>query len=212
MKKLSARGLVDYLVSSPARQRTLLRHFKYPEEDEARARITYYREALDRIHIHHANQHEPAWLRDQADYLDSLARQADGNRRARLRYNAAGLRSYAEHFGRRVFTPLSGSRMSLQYGDVRVTVSPDLSVTEKDKPKIIRLHFLKDSPSEMEILLYSQLFLEAVQQRGLPITSSGVLFFDVHQGVEHRCARVRTRLANDIEAACMAISAIWDTI
>ena len=45
MKQISMKGLADYVVARPAKQHTILRGFKYPKEDESRAKQLYYREA-----------------------------------------------------------------------------------------------------------------------------------------------------------------------
>lgn len=62
IKKLSLKGLADFMTASPSRQRKILRAYKYPSEDEARAKILYYREARDRIAAFHVSPHDVSWL------------------------------------------------------------------------------------------------------------------------------------------------------
>src|SRR5262249_19128293 len=104
MKKLSIKGLADFMTASPSRQRTILRQYKYPDEDEPRAKILYYREARDRVAAHHSAGHHPSWLVTQAVSLEQLAANSTSRARTRLRHNARGLRSYAQHFGLKQYT------------------------------------------------------------------------------------------------------------
>ena len=44
------------------------------------------------------------------------------------------------------------------------------------------------------------------------LTSASVLYLDVPRGAEYRGARVRSRLENEMQAACENIVAIWNGI
>src|SRR5437867_8167507 len=127
------------MTATAARQRTIVRQFKYPADDEARARVMYYREARERVVAYHRRPHEPAWLTNEAQQLDQFAAAVGGRAGARLRHNARSLRDYALHFSRRNFTVLNDLVLSLRHADVIVTVVPDLQVRENGEEKIIKL-------------------------------------------------------------------------
>jgi hypothetical protein len=212
MKKLSLKGLADYMTASPTRQRSILRSYKYPTEDEAQAKILYYREARDRIAAFHSSGETLAWLGNQATILLTLASYSRDRRRARLEHNARGIQQYARNFGSRSFDILGDFSHDLQYGDVVVSVYPDLHVREGETEKLIKLEFSKDEPNAALIRIISQCMFEAARDAGLGLSSANILLLDVPRGRAHRSSRMGARMARDIEATCENISAIWDTI
>ncbi len=211
-KKISLKGLADYMTASHTRQRTVLRQFKFPQEDEAQAKIVYYREARDRVAVLHRSGRDGAWLTLQAAQLETLAAMSTGQTKTRLRHNARGLRDYARNFASRSFEILDDLRLSLQFGDVVVSVVPDLHVREKGKEKLIKLEFSAAEPLPAAVQVISQAMFEAAEQANLGLPSASVLYLDVPRGVAHKGARLGSRMRRDIESVCLSISAIWDTL
>jgi hypothetical protein len=212
MKQLSVKGLADYMTSSAAGQRNLIKQYKYPGEDEARAKILYYREARDRIVAFHRTARNAQWLTSQAANLLGIASLTSGKTRTRLRHNARALVAYGNYFSNKNFTVLEELPLSIIYGDVRVTAYPDLHVNEGNQEKLIKLDFSKEAlPNEARRII-CQVFLEASTQAGMNFLGKNILLFDVTRGEEYKLARVGSRMRTNIEAACKTISAIWDTI
>ncbi|MEJ2254308.1 MAG: hypothetical protein P8Y75_08075 [Nitrospirota bacterium] len=211
MKKLSLKGLAEYMTATDSHKRKMLRDYKYPSV-EALAKITYYREARDRIAAFHSGGHDTGWLLDAAADLDVLVQSSDGTRKTRFKYNARALRGYAKHFGKKKFKVLGETTYGLHFDDVLITVHPDLHVEEKGKEKLIKLEFGLKEPDSRKVKIINQCMLEAVLRDRLDIASSGVLYFDVPRGRIHKGARIGSRMTNDIDAACKNISAIWDNI
>jgi hypothetical protein len=212
MKKLSMKGFADFMTASPSRQRTILRHYKYPAEDEPRARILYYRDARDRVAAYHTGNHEPKWLISEATSLRGLAQVSTGHTKTRLNHNARALRAYATNFADRNFEILDELLIPLQFDDVVITVRPDLHVTERNSEKIVKLEFGVNPPSNDMVRIISQLMFEASEQAGMGLTASMVLFLDVPRGDEQRGARMGARMRSDIEATCQIIDGIWPSI
>ena len=212
MKKMSLKGLADYMTASSTRKRSILKQYKYPYDDEARAKIIYYREARDIVVAYHASGRDRAWLIDEASRLRSLAAASQGATKTRLNHNARAVRSYADHFADKDFKILDDRRLTLQYDDVTVTVVPELHVLEGDQEKIIKLEFGAKAPDPMMLKIMAQVMLEAADAAHMGLPSSAVLVFDVPRGVAHKEARVGARMRRDIENSCLNISAIWDSI
>lgn len=212
MKKLSLKGLADFMTASPTRQRKILSTYKYPSEDEAQAKILYYREARDRICAYHSSKHGINWLINESTQLNTLANLSVGLRRSRLRHNARGVALYATHFGTRNFDVLDDFSQDIQFGDVFVSVYPDLHVRENGHEKLIKLEFAKNAPDEKIVKIISQCMFNATVSAGLNLPSSSILYFDVPRGMVYKGARMGSRMAKDVEATCMNISAIWDSI
>lgn len=212
MKKISLKGFAQIMLASPSRQRTLLRYHKYPSEDEPRARILYYRDARDRISAYHSLEYESDWLLQEARALELLASVSSGARRTRLNHNGRGLRAYARRFSSRKFEVLEDLLLTLEFGDVRITVRPDLHIVEGKREKIIKLEFGVSEPSADEVKIISQAMYEAADQVGMGLTAASILYFDVPRGAQHKGARLGSRRRADIEATCQIIDAIWGTI
>ena len=200
------------MTASAAAQRRLIRQYKYPSEDEARAKILYYREARDRIEAFHRRGRDADWLRSQASNLRGLALLSSVRTRTRLRHNARALIDYGRNFSTKTFSVLPDISLSVQYGDLRITAFPDLYVNEDGESKIIKLDFSKKPlPSDVPKII-CQVFLEASIQAGMSIQAKNILLFDVTRGKEYKQARIGARMSRNIEATCQTISAVWDTI
>lgn len=212
-KQVSLTGLADFMTASAVRQRTIVKQYKYPDDDEARAKVLYYREARDRIAMYHRSPRAPAWLHAQATELQQLARRSPkGRSRVRLEHNARGVTAYAEHFSSKKYSVQRNLRLELRYGDVRVSVVPDLYVIDGPKPKLIKLEFGVEPPTADEVRIISQGLFEAAVAAHLDVGSAQVLYVDVPRGIEHKGARAGARMQRNIEASCHNFSAIWDTV
>jgi hypothetical protein len=131
----------------------------------------------------------------------------------RLKNNARGLRQYADNFGTHRFTILGDLRLELVFGNVRVTVVPDLHVREGAKEKIIKVDFAQAQLDEEMVRIIVQSMFEAFRSAyNGRITPSSVLYLDAARVDEYRGARVGSRLLTEIKAACKNIEALWDTI
>jgi hypothetical protein len=212
MKQISVKGLADFMTASASRQRKIIHEYKYPTEDEARAKILYYREARDRIEICHRAGYPTNWLLSEAYHIDALASSSMGRTKTRLSHNSRALRSYSKHFTTRAFKVLDDLSLSLIYGDVRVTAVPDLHVEEKGQERVLKFDFSVDPPLADEVKIICQVLFEALGHAALTIPASSVLFLDVERGRVHKGARVGARMRRDVEATCQTISAIWDKI
>lgn len=212
MKRISVKGLADFMSAGEAKRRTIVRQFKYPKEEDASAKILYYRKARATIEAYRAGKRDPSWLEDRADQLEVFAGGLTGSSRTLHRNNVRAIRDYAQNFAHRRFVPSSVPRLRLDYGGVHVSVIPDLRATEAGKDKIVKLEFAKNPPTDLEVNVISQLLFEAAQAAGLGMPASSVLYLDVARGAEHRGARVGSRMKTNIVAACETFSNIWDRI
>lgn len=209
-KRVSLRGLAKFMTAGEAERLRTLREFKYPNDAGAAAMRHYYVPATEAIVLYHAGGREEEWLRQQAAGLEAGAAAAskEGQRR-KLRSNAAALRNYARYFANRAFAEARrGPRWKLQYGDVIISVRPDLQVVERGVEKVVRLGF--PGANDRAIKVMAQGLLEAAT-RTVGFVSSQVLYFDLRSGDVAK-GRAGARLAKDIAAACRTISALWDSI
>jgi hypothetical protein len=200
------------MTASPAAQRRILREAKYPDEDEPLAMRLYYQDACDRVQAYHRNKHDPSWLRAKADDLAQLASLSPGPSGNRLRNNSRALRQYMSNFATRDFVPLGPLRLRIEFGDVRVSATPDLFITEGGKHKVIKFNFSTAAPHPDIVKIVSQCMYEASKGKLQSLSNASVLYLDVPRGIEHRGARAGARTLRDLEAACETITNVWDSI
>lgn len=212
MIEISMKGLADFMISNPAKQRKILREFKYPELDESRAKIHYYREARDTVLAFHKGSKEPNWLVAQADRLLDQGTASSSSSQKRLKNNARALAAYLNHFGSKQFEVLERLNLKLPYSSVRISIYPDLHVREKDKEKIIKLSFSVEKCDDRVPRIIGQCMFEAARAAGLNLPSASVLYIDVARGNIYKGARLGAYMRNDIHAACDTIADIWSRI
>ena len=208
--KLNVRGVAKYIAAGPAKQRRVLRDYKYPDP-QGYAQAGYYRDAQEIIEAFHCGRYENEWLLQRAAELQTEASATVvGQRSTRLRSNATALRSYATHFGNRRLEVLPHLKLRTTIAGVIISAQPDLHVLERRRERIIKFEFAKgQSPEELKV--ESQLFLQAAVAMGLGFGGGDVLCYDCRSGEVYR-GRVGSRLNADIEAACQTIAAIWDDL
>jgi hypothetical protein len=209
--KMGIKGLALFMTSSPARQRKVVRDYKYPNP-EGSAQAVYYREARDFIPAYHRGGHPVEWLLAKADSLHELARNVTGTPGTRLRNNERALRAYADAWGQRVFEVVGSPRLELRYGRVRVSVAPELHVRDNGKDMLIKLDFGVPAPEAGLTRIVTQAIYEAATKAGTGIAPKNCIYFHIQANREYGGARMGSRTARDIEAACETLCAIWDTI
>jgi hypothetical protein len=211
MIKIGVKGLAKFMTASAAGQRKVLRDYKFPDE-EGTAQAAYYREARDLVAEFHRQTHAVLWLREKAAVLQSTAAALGGRVATRLRHNSRGLNEYATHFPSKAYDILPERKFYVTFGEVRISILPDLHVREKNRERFLKLEFAKNEPDEDTIKVVSQIMFEAAVAAKVPVGSSDVLYVDVARGKTHKGARVGSRMRTEIEAACANISAMWDSI
>jgi len=211
MIKLSIKGLAKFMVANSAKQRKILLDYKYPKK-EGNAQAAYYRDARDIIHKFHSKQHNLEWLIEQTGLLAHQAMGLHGQMKSRLNNNIRAIKQYAQNYSERKFQTLQEKTLFISFPKLLVSIKPDLHVVERNKEKIIKLHFSKDEPDVRSIKIISQAMFEAQQHAKLGLTSSSVLFFDVPRGIDHKGARAGAKIIREMEAASENIAAIWGSI
>lgn len=211
MIKIGLKGLAKFMTASAAGQRKVLRDYKFPD-DEGTAQAAYYREARDLVAEYHRHAHPAEWLREKAAILQSTAAALGGRVGTRLRHNSRGLIDYSTHFPSKAYMVLPERKFFVTFGDVRISVLPDLHVQEKGRERFLKLEFAKNEPSAETVKIVSQIMFEAALIAKIPVGSSDVIYLDVARGRSYKGARVGSRLKTEVEAACANITSLWDGI
>ncbi len=104
--RISVRTIADYMTSSPSVQRRIVGTNKYPSDDEAKAIVTYYREARSAVEQFFTVGQGHAVI---ATAIDRLASQSDGanaQRKVRLGRMCALWQTFKNPFSRVRFSAL----------------------------------------------------------------------------------------------------------
>jgi hypothetical protein len=211
MIQIGLKGLAKFMTSSSLAQRKTLRDYKFPDR-EGEAQGKYYREARRFIPAFHQQGNPEGWLSHKANEARTLAQLRGGMSGIRLRNNSRALIEYERCWGAKSFQVLKNVSLALHFHDVRISVYPDLHVTENGIEKIVKFEFSADEPSGEVLKIMSQAMFEAALEGGLGLSGKGVLILDVPRKRLCRGAKAGSKLKREIEAACRTISDIWPAL
>lgn len=209
--RISVKGLAKFMTSTPARQRKILRDYKFPKP-EGVAQAKYYAPARSAIHEYHAQQNDRAVLKKAVDDLNKRSAMTPNKLiSGKLDNNVRAIECYMKYFSQNHFDVLPIPPLQLVRGNVLVTATPDLFVTEKGRYQLIKLELGAKVPRPEVIRIITQVIFEATDGL-IQVAPKDVLFLDVIRGTLSRGARIRTRLKADIDAACRNIEDMWPNI
>lgn len=200
------------MTGTHAAQRKTVRDFKYPNDAESAAQAKYYREAREFIRTFHKLDHPAGWLTQRAQALLAQAQPQTGQRRTRLRNNARTIKDYDLNFSKKTWTVGQSTKLTREYGEVSIKITPDLTVIENGQQKLIKFDHSAAEPDKRQVDIICQVIYEAALASAPQLPANAVLYLDIARGVTHRGARTKTRMTREIEAACATISSIWKSI
>ena len=211
--KISLTDFVKFMMASSSQQRTILRRHKYEDDVEGVAIRKYYREAYNTLHRFYRGNHPPAWLSGQADLVAASSTPPTPRGQARIDHNVDSIRQFEACFGNRKIDGRSpGPMLSYSHDNLIVKVYTDIFGTEGRFDRSIKFHFADSKDPEQFAKIVCQVMFEAACNAGYVISSSAVRVWDRYSCKEYKLARVGARIRKDIEAACTAIVALWETL
>ena len=212
--KLTYAGVADFMASTPTKQRKILTEYKYPDEDEPRAKVLYYREARDLISAYHNGKKENVWLEEQAIRLSEMAalEPKKSARRTRLENNSRTLLDYSRNYKSTSCDILPQFSHKLEIEGVLISVFPELHIIERKKEKLVKLDFGKKPHDDHYNKVSCQILYLAALSSGLELPSNAMAVRHIATKTDFKKARAAARVENDIEATCGNISAIWGAL
>jgi hypothetical protein len=213
--KISVTGLVKFMKSGPATQRTLLKAYKFPTDKDGKKRpqIVRYSEARAAIKKYHENSNDVATLLAAVTALQKKAATADPDKDiSRLKDNIRAIEAYMKYFSKNKFVVLENPRPKYTHSSVEVSTSPDLFVEENGSKKLIKLDF-NASPLDVEsIKIILKVMYEAAISKSLGVNPKDVIYLDVSRNEQYNGAKLNKKLKKDIDAACETIEDIWPKV
>lgn len=218
---LTVNKLGEFITANPKRQRRILEQLKYPKDN---AFGFSHKEAREAVKLFFIKEFEEGII---TDCIEALERKVTDSEHAQNQINAsiegleAVLDGNSDFNSNFVFEFYEGDNPKLIIEGVEVSVYPDLiirSISRKVKyVGAMKLHMSKSFPVPEEggkyiaAVLYR--FVEKhVKKRGENVKTSHCLSYDIHTDSLVECPAAVKRRWDDIEAACMNIAAIWDSI
>lgn len=208
--KLSLRNFVKYFCATPSGKRKVLRDEKYPNP-EGHAQIVFYREARKVIKEFHRGTRDLLWMREQSKSLNDGAAKERPQVAVRLKSNARAIDMYSKNFGSKKFTVLENLGSDVIFGDVRISVRPDLHVRESGRERVIKLDFTKLGNS-LANQIAAQLVFQASVTSGWGLKPADCLVYGLSTGNEFKGRPLGSRLLADINVECDNIGLVWDNI
>jgi hypothetical protein len=213
--KISVTGLVKFMKSGPATQRTLLKTYKFPTEKNVKKRpqIVRYSEARTAIKKYHENSNDVATLLAAVTALEKKAATAGPDKdTSRLRDNIRAIEAYMKYFSKSKFVVLENPRPKYIHSSVEVSTSPDLFVEENGNKKLIKLDFNVSPLDSESIKIILKVMYEASISKNLTVKPKDVIYLDVSRNEQYNGEKLNQKLKNDIDAACETIEDIWPKV
>lgn len=214
MIRLKAKAVAEFMTANALEQRKILHSYKYPDDPGNTPRIQYYREARAAIRDFYRRRRSAAWLTARTQQLRS--RVASGPSGAsRLEKNAQAIEHFAQHYLREQLLYQGSLALSLPIGRIQVDVTPDLYVMKRQREKLIALEFatgLSSQEHAARFKIVGHIMLEAARQKGMGVTKSDVLCYEVSTGKKHSNSASGVRIMKQLDAVSQNIEGIWPTL
>lgn len=206
-------GLVKFLTtSSVVRRQEIVAEFKYPREEGGIRRANYYQPALDAIVRFYRKQCDGSMLSSGIHALSGQVA-ATAYDQTKFRSNVEVLRCFEQNFAVR---PVRDARPRLtkvyRHAGVEVNVTIDLPVFERGVWHFVWLQFARTSDPPEHGKIVCQLLYEVLRRIKLAPPPSAMRVWNCRTGQEYKLARVRSRTAREIRAACETIALMWPTV
>jgi len=211
--ELSVFGLAKFMTSSPSQQRRDLGLLKHPNPIAA-AREDYYDEARAAIREYHGIDADPETLDLAISRLGQRAGESDLDEKqiTRLQQNARVLMQYGDAFGGKQYELLDEVSLYLEYGDVRVRMTPDLHVVEDGQEGFIKFEFSAAGRKSEWTKLVCECFAEAMRASGFDLPPESAQYVDIPRGIVHAGQPFGRHTETNVEATCLNIVGIWETV
>ena len=202
------------MTANALEQRKILHAYKYPDDPANTPRIQYYREARAAIRDFYKQNRPTAWLAARAQRL-RLGVAAGTSGASRREKNAQAIEHFVQHYSQEPLLYQGSLALSLRISRIQVDVTPDLHVLRRHRNKLISLEFATSLSSQEHadrFKIVGRIMLEAARHKGMGVTKSDVVCYEVATGKQHRNSSSGVRIMKQLNAVCQNIEGIWPTL
>lgn len=202
-------GCPEFVSSTPAQRRRILRPYKNRQGGEAKGRGHYYRAALNSIRYFFNGGKDPGIIAD-AIHAAELRKKGVLKRGelAQINHNIRVLKAFLRHYAHRDFHLVTGQHIECAIGTVEVTCTPDLWAEENARLVLVKFFFPERKPKTMQIPILLHLIREAGHNAGLNPT---VICLDM-DGVQHNCPADRQKMKAVVAPLEKELETTWSSI
>lgn len=219
--KMSVNKLGEFLVASPSRQRKIVEQLKYPKENQFA--IMGYKDARIAIREYFINDFEESIILACVEKLEKKSPNTDFKKiLLKSEIESLELILESENINQDlIYLPYTGDNPKLNISGVEVSVNPDLIVknTMRGNEYIggLKIHLSKNYKFGEEGSKYIATILyhyveNFVDLKGCKVRNSVNLSYDVFTDMFVICPNSVKKRWGDINAACLTIVAIWNSI
>lgn len=221
--KMTVNKLGEFLVAPPKRQRRILEQLKYPKDNAFSLVYSDVREVIKKYFISDFDEKilargiksNSAKLKDKksTDWQKTVAvASIEALQKVQDFYFDISNLSFEEYTGKNPKVMIHG---------VEVSIMPDLIVKSSTKTKELigsfKIHISKNSKSDENACLYVATLLhnysiDQLEEIGITAKNENSISYDVFKEIFVESPKSFKRRMDDIEAGCMNIKAIWDSI
>jgi hypothetical protein len=212
--RISARTLAEFMTSSPSTQRRIVRTSKYPSDDEAKAIVTYYREARASVERFFNCGGQSSILDAEIRRLAGEGGRASAARSARLGQNVRAIREFQRgSLSAGNFKTVERPMIELIVADVCLKVRPSLSLRDQaENIHWVFLDFSEGRLDERKAGIVLQLFVQAARHEHIDLKPRFAEYHHVSSGRTQYGLRHGSRLEAQITASCQTFSDIWSLL
>lgn len=212
--RISVKILADFMLASPARQRSIIRDSKFPKlrDGKPRPQIVRYSETRAAIRDFHESGNDITVLLRAVERLSNKKINNPDKDASRIDDNIRAINAYAKYYSKTPFTVLPTPRPIYRFGQVEVSATPDLFIQENGTKKLIKLDFNQGKPRKEAVDIIMKVMAEAAAQAELGVRPKDVVYLDVSRREQYNGKKLNTGLKKNIDAALATIQDMWGSI
>jgi hypothetical protein len=200
--KISARAFAEFVMGSPSKKSSTVRSILKPQSPEAQIPRGYYTRAIKIIRAYHDRDNDYKYVQSeirnlQAEMMSDETSQA----RTKRNRNLIAVEAYMRAFADRRWRIVSCRRIHYSSNSVRISATPDLTIQDGERIRLIKLGVRKEKEIEETIRLMLRVVYQAAKT-GMEITPRDITYFDVATGEAINGDHSDNRLAQTIERGC----------
>lgn len=200
--KISARAFAEFVMGSPSKKSSTVRSILKPQSPEAQIPRGYYTRAIGIIRAYHDRGNDSSYLYAEIRNLQEevLSAETPQSRTKRNR-NLIAVEAYMQSFADRKWRIVSCCRIHYSSNSVRISATPDLTIQDGKRVRLVKLGVRKEKELEEVIKLMLRVVYQAAQPK-MEITPRDITYFDVATGEAISGDHSDKRLAQTIERGC----------
>jgi hypothetical protein len=212
--KISVKVLADFMLAGDARRRAIIRDSKYPrlKDGKPKPQIVRYGEVRSAIREYHRSGNDINVLITEIEKLTKRKAEHPEKDASRIDDNIRAIKAYMAHFSKNEFSVLTTPKPIYQFGEVKVSATPDLCVEENGAKKLIKLDFNQQKPKAGSIEIILKVMYEAAFTGQLGVRPRDVVYLDVSRQEHYNGAKLNEKLKKDVDAALATIQDMWTNI